>query len=139
MPSPACRLTVPAWWSPRATTRRLSRLPAATPPSRKTCMGVVKSRGYWVVDMSISLFDGGSASPRPDLKATGAWAERRSRVAAGHRGATQPLTVASPATGLRSGRGDAVGGVRTTSEASPPWTRYRVADLYSVDRSGSEP
>src|SRR5882724_3847963 len=24
---------------------------------------------------------------------------------------------------------------RTTSEASPPWTRYRVADLYSVDPS----
>src|SRR6266566_2537746 len=102
-----------------------------------TCMGNGQEGSLSV--HFISLFDGGRHLLVPTPRRLAAWAERRSRVAAGHREATQPLTVASPAAGLRGGQGFGVSGIRTTSEASPPWTRYRVADLYSVDRSGPEP
>jgi len=100
--------------------------------------GVVKSIRCQVIAI-ISLFDGGRHLFVATSRRLAGRAERRSRVAAGHRVATQPLTVASPAAGLRSRRRDAVGGMRATSEASPPWTRYRVADSYSVDPSGPEP
>src|SRR6266481_4123509 len=62
----------------------------------------------------ISLFDGGRHLLVPTSRRLGARAERRSRVAIGHRAATQPLTVASPAPGLRSGPEDVGGGMRTT-------------------------
>src|SRR5882724_12389980 len=103
-----------------------------------TCMGFGQEIRCQVISM-ISLFDGSRHLRVVTSSRLGARAERRSRVAAGHRAATQPLTAASPAAGLRLRRGDAVGGMRTTSEASPPWTRYRVADLYSVGRSGPVP
>src|SRR5258708_27216712 len=103
-----------------------------------TCMGRGQDYSLSVIAYHL-LVRRRPTSPRPELKTAGRLAERPSRVAAGHREAPQPLTVARPAAGLRSGRGDVGGGVRTTSEASPPWTRYRVADLYSVDPSGPEP
>src|ERR1700737_4017581 len=52
-----------------------------------TCMGCVKSRRYeamWV----ISLFDGERHLLVPTWRQLAAWAERGSRVAAGHREAT---------------------------------------------------
>ncbi len=84
----------------------------------------------------ISLFDGGRHLLVVTSSRLGARAERRSRVAAGHRAATQPLTAASPAPGLRSRRGDVAGGMRTTSEASPLWTRYIASQtcIRLVDR-----
>src|SRR5712691_6388624 len=72
--------------------------------------GVVKSNRCQVIAYPCPCSTEADISPSRPQDGVGAGAERPSRVAAGHRVATQPLTAASPAAGLRSGRGDVVGG-----------------------------
>src|SRR5260370_39043180 len=71
----------------------------------------------------ISLFDGGRHLLVPTSRRLAAWRRDRQGWPQAIAKRRKPLTVASLAAGLRSGRGDVGGGVRTTSEASPPWTR----------------
>src|SRR5260370_31870243 len=83
----------------------------------------------------ISLFDGGRHLLVPTSRRLAAWRRDRQGWPQAIAKRRKPLTVASLAAGLRSGRADVGGGLRTTSEASPPWTPYRDAAVYSTDPS----
>jgi hypothetical protein len=74
-------------------------------------------------------------SPRPDPKTTGRLGG--TTVKGGRRPSRSDAALdgREPGGRLEGGTRFGVSGMETTSEASRPWTRDRVADLYSVDRS----
>ncbi len=94
----------------------------------------------WLLDHGHLLVRRRTTSPRPDLETAGRVGG--ARVKGGRRPSRSDVALDDrEPRGRLEGRVSflVLGDIETTSEASSPWTRYRVADLYSVDPSGPKP